>query len=319
MLILKCRAGKENWEEGIIHPEVVIVGRELKRLLEWTEEQERLHAKPERVSRQKLTLRTPDQEGASSSLIVMDDDADDMHQLVHVIKLCPCAQALLRRSSHWKRALMIRMDGYLLSCVIRTAKYSSVYRESLVRTILTHAVVVSQSLTIPCKVDANVTSPVLRQHLQVRVRLAEPVHHIMDVGWNNRLQILIEERCELDYMMAWLSTLGGAYSALGDNFQHCAETAGKISGQQLKIALKLGDPITASKCMVYYAISLVQRGYWQQTAHLIRQQYRYAKSLPENVRDVRLINMCKGVWAKLQYVHSQRRPSITGSVNGQSC
>lgn len=29
------------------------------------------------------------------------------------------------------------------------------------------------------------------------------------------------ERSELDNAMSWLSTLGGAYSALGDHFSHC--------------------------------------------------------------------------------------------------
>lgn len=29
------------------------------------------------------------------------------------------------------------------------------------------------------------------------------------------------ERCEVDHAMSWLSTLGGAFSALGEQFQHC--------------------------------------------------------------------------------------------------
>lgn len=32
---------------------------------------------------------------------------------------------------------------------------------------------------------------------------------------------MVLETRELDYAMSWLSTLGGAFSALGEEFQHC--------------------------------------------------------------------------------------------------
>lgn len=35
---------------------------------------------------------------------------------------------------------------------------------------------------------------------------------------------LCHEKRELDSALAWLSTLGGAFSALGDNFKHCVST-----------------------------------------------------------------------------------------------
>lgn len=34
------------------------------------------------------------------------------------------------------------------------------------------------------------------------------------------MQIILE-RSEADHAMSWLSTLGGAFSALGENFEHC--------------------------------------------------------------------------------------------------
>lgn len=34
-------------------------------------------------------------------------------------------------------------------------------------------------------------------------------------------QRLIREAIEMDYIMSWLSTLGGAFSSLGDQFIHC--------------------------------------------------------------------------------------------------
>lgn len=38
---------------------------------------------------------------------------------------------------------------------------------------------------------------------------------------SNILNDLCHEKRELDSALAWLSTLGGAFSALGDNFEHC--------------------------------------------------------------------------------------------------
>ena len=32
---------------------------------------------------------------------------------------------------------------------------------------------------------------------------------------------MVLERCEVEHAMSWLSTLGGAFSALGENVEHC--------------------------------------------------------------------------------------------------
>lgn len=38
---------------------------------------------------------------------------------------------------------------------------------------------------------------------------------------NDRMLRLIWTRVEIENAFSWLSTLGGAYSALGDYFEHC--------------------------------------------------------------------------------------------------
>ena len=35
------------------------------------------------------------------------------------------------------------------------------------------------------------------------------------------VQRQVYERIEMEYIMSWLSTLGGAFSSLGDQFVHC--------------------------------------------------------------------------------------------------
>jgi len=37
---------------------------------------------------------------------------------------------------------------------------------------------------------------------------------------------MVLERQEADHAMSWLSTLGGAFSALGEEFEHCVSYSG---------------------------------------------------------------------------------------------
>lgn len=136
------------------------------------------------------------------------------------------------------------------------------------------------------------------------------------------LNDLCQERRELDSALAWLSTLGGAFSALGDNFEHCvsilnfshrylwnlnmsmkillqAVMAGRISISQFRIALKLGDPQTISRCRLFYAVSLIQRSDLRLARYIIEDEYHKAVTI--HLEDKRLKRMCCGIWAKLRY------------------
>lgn len=116
---------------------------------------------------------------------------------------------------------------------------------------------------------------------------------------------MIRERCELDHALSWLSTLGGAFSALGDYFPSCAETAGKISLYQFRLALRMGDPLIESRCKLYFSLSLIQKKKYRWAKKIILEEFNKAKS--SCVIDVKLLNMCKGIWAKLQYEYGEFR------------
>ena len=51
------------------------------------------------------------------------------------------------------------------------------------------------------------------------------------------------------------------------------------------------------------ALSLIQQNKLKIAKKLVKEQYEIAK----NYKDLRLQNMCKGVWAKLQYVYAVRK------------
>ncbi|XP_018564490.1 uncharacterized protein F58A4.6 [Anoplophora glabripennis] len=124
-------------------------------------------------------------------------------------------------------------------------------------------------------------------------------YDLIDYNWNDIVYVMVRERCELDHALSWLSTLGGAFSALGDYFPLCADTAGKISIHQLKLALRMGDPNTAARCRLYLSLSLIQKKKFRYAERIIYREYQLARKA--TVIDSRLLNMCRGIWSKLQY------------------
>lgn len=87
--------------------------------------------------------------------------------------------------------------------------------------------------------------------------------------------------------------------------------------QQLNLGMRLGDPYLQSRCKLFYSISLIQRGHLRAAKYIIRQQYVFA--LKEEENDIRLLNMCKGIWLRLQHEYQQRKTrnnqKILGSTN----
>lgn len=151
----------------------------------------------------------------------------------------------------------------------------------------------------------------------LKVLLQPTKYDTIDYNWNDRICLLVRERCELDHALSWLSTLGGAFSALGDYIADCAEVAGKISLRQFQFAIKLGDPNIAARCRLYLSISLIQKKQFRLAQKIILQEYHTAKSAV--VVDRRLMNMCRGIWCKLQYEHRiNRRKNQIEYIRGQT-
>nr|XP_016923241.1 uncharacterized protein F58A4.6 isoform X1 [Drosophila suzukii]XP_016923242.1 uncharacterized protein F58A4.6 isoform X1 [Drosophila suzukii] len=138
-----------------------------------------------------------------------------------------------------------------------------------------------------------------------------PETETIDYRFADMLAHTLWEHIEVEHLMSWLSTLGGGFSALGEQFERCAETAGKISLQQLKIGMRLGDPFLQARCKLYFSISLIQRGQLRAAKHLIREQYAFARRNVE--KDVRLVRMCLGIWQRLSYEYEQRRMRRMGN------
>ncbi|XP_058977459.1 uncharacterized protein F58A4.6 [Musca domestica] len=148
------------------------------------------------------------------------------------------------------------------------------------------------------------THPALKDTQLFWLQIIPPAKDIIDYRWNRMLARKLWEKIETDYLMSWLSTLGGGYSALGEQFSECAQVAGKISRKQLLIGIQLGDPFLQSRCLLYYSISLIQTGRLRTAKYIIRSQYAFARVNEET--DSRLVKMCKGIWLRLQYEYGLR-------------
>jgi Domain of unknown function (DUF4807) len=127
-----------------------------------------------------------------------------------------------------------------------------------------------------------------------------------------RVYRIVWEKIEIEHMLSWLSTLGGAFSALGDYFLDRASIAGKISIKQLHLAMRIGDPFIITRCLLFLSIALMQRGHLRSSKHLLRRQYEFAKQHVDY--DQKLFNMCLGIHTKLQYLYHLRHLRRTKPV-----
>ncbi|XP_033208020.1 uncharacterized protein F58A4.6 isoform X2 [Belonocnema kinseyi] len=174
------------------------------------------------------------------------------------------------------------LNSHLVSLYVSTLRRSDLYRISAMRMLIRFS---------KQKVPRN-------EKWIIFIKLRNPRKHFIDYAWSERITRLATEKREIDHAMSWLSTLGGAFSALGEEIPYCAEVAGKISVKQFKLAYRLGDPLLEARCKLYAALSLIQRGDLKTPKRMLRDIYRFGI----HEKDVRLQNMCQGVWAKLKYI-----------------
>ncbi|XP_047524072.1 uncharacterized protein LOC125062299 [Pieris napi] len=144
----------------------------------------------------------------------------------------------------------------------------------------------------------------------LKLILEPPDKEILDYAWNERVSYLVWSKIEIENAFAWLSTLGGAYSALGDYFEHCAEEAGRISVRQYRLSQMLGDESLAARSKLYSALAFAQTGNLKLSRQIVRKVAEFARS----TNDKRLNRMCQGVWAKLKYLRQLSQGNVRAKV-----
>ncbi|KAK6968675.1 hypothetical protein BgiMline_028560 [Biomphalaria glabrata] len=127
----------------------------------------------------------------------------------------------------------------------------------------------------------------------------------LDYAWIRRVLGLLCKYVVLMEGFAWLSTLGGAHSSLGETFRHHAEKAGEISKKQLKTALELGDESLIARSYIFWSWSLLQRGELRRCKACVLNTWKFCQNIRS--KDWILEAMCKAVWSRLKYKKAARR------------
>lgn len=129
----------------------------------------------------------------------------------------------------------------------------------------------------------------------------------LDSEGNKMASILLWEFIELEDALHWLSTLGGAFSNLGEHDQAFAKRAGENAQKQLIVAQKFGDPMVMAKCWLFVAMSLMQQQVFHNAQLIIKNVYAHCrhKSMTNLLGTGKLIAMCRGIWARLCYEANQ--------------
>ncbi|KAH9525483.1 hypothetical protein Btru_001523 [Bulinus truncatus] len=134
----------------------------------------------------------------------------------------------------------------------------------------------------------------------------------LDYAWTRRVLGLLHKHVVLVEGFAWLSTLGGAHSSLGEKFIHHAEKAGEISKKQLKMALELGNESLIARCYIFWSWSLLQKEELRRCKKCVLNTWKFCKTI--RGRDWILEAMCKAVWSRLRYKRSLRRAKKKSGV-----
>ncbi|CAB3220162.1 unnamed protein product [Arctia plantaginis] len=203
------------------------------------------------------------------------------------VKVGDCCEISVDDKIPDAQVLKLRTSAFFLQLFVKECQNSSTYR---------HNVVTHLNKLSGYPLDGTAF---------LKLILEPPDTEIIDYAWNERLLRLVWMKVEIENAFSWLSTLGGAYSALGDYFEECAEEAGRISIRQYKLSQMLGDESLAARSCLYSALSQAQKG----NLHISRNIVRNVAEFARKTHDRRLMRMCQGVWAKLKYLRSLKKNS----------
>jgi len=129
------------------------------------------------------------------------------------------------------------------------------------------------------------------------------VRSVLDHGGCALASSVLWRHIEQDDALHWLSTLGGAFSNLGEKRPEFALKAGRNAGKQLVVGLSSGDVSLVARCQLFIAHSLIQLGHLRSAVMLVRSVWRSCHSSPLANLAIshKLSNMCLGIWARLKY------------------
>ena len=135
-----------------------------------------------------------------------------------------------------------------------------------------------------------------------------PSPNLFDYRWYARIHSLLSDFVVMESALAWLNTLGGAYSALGEHSNYHAKVAHDIAIKQLAIADKLDDPKLKTQCKLYIAFGLLQQRKYK-TAQLIIEEQMRSSNVTGNRAENKLYQMCLAAMQRLKIGKERKNQS----------
>lgn len=150
----------------------------------------------------------------------------------------------------------------------------------------------------------------------LRIRMTKPVVRFIDYESCYIINKILWEFIELDDALHWLSTLGGAFSNLGEHSQGFAEKAGENAWKQLVVAQKYGDKTVIAKCWLFIAMSCMQRREFEKSRTIVKRIFKQmqAKGVRDLVGSSKIRTICRGIWARLLYEIKQHQAGLAGDI-----
>jgi len=152
--------------------------------------------------------------------------------------------------------------------------------------------------------------------LLFKIALSKPHIDTIDLASNQICSKTLWEYIELDDALHWLSTLGGAFSNLGEHNQSFAVRAGENAAKQLMVAHKFGDKTVIAKCWLFIAMSEMQQKHFVASRRIIKRVYKLTQtSAMKNLSGTeKIVTICRGIWARLVY-ETDRHKTSSKEVN----
>ncbi|XP_059091898.1 uncharacterized protein LOC131887332 [Tigriopus californicus] len=141
--------------------------------------------------------------------------------------------------------------------------------------------------------------------------------NFFDLASSRLVNGILWEAIELDDALHWLSTLGGAYSNLGEHSHSFALRAGQNAWNQMRIALRSMDPSVILKCWLFMAMSLMQLQQLRRSKLIIRNVLQYNRDRGQ-LEDLRVNSMCQGIWSRLKFQYRMRNTKRKASKSRES-
>jgi len=236
--------------------------------------------------------------------IYLQNEDTHFHAISEITELQSCKLKATELYQLWINVKESVLEGNAFSTLVYPLQSNVKYRDSFLVQLRYHSSALTYGkMAIPC----------------MKIKVVMPKKS--DIAYKSQALAskTLWERIELEDAIHWLSTLGGAYSNLGEHSLAFAHLACDNAFRQMKIALRSDDPFVIYRCWLYVAMSSMQQGHLSQSRRIIEHTYQKF-SYNENGRRIehqKIKNMCLGIWARLKYVWNSRskRRKRTSSNN----